>query len=140
MTTPAQSGRPLTPSTNAMSDQPPYSITSDMLPRVVEIGETIGRPEVAGVAHDLRLRRINGIRTIQGPLAIEGNMRQTQLLTRWKPLFAHVPVDNVTHAHQSRYYHAIRQSSADGESASFVALIVLDMILEVLRLPSVLPK
>ena len=52
---------------------PPYTITSAILARAEEIGEAIGRAEAAGVARDLRLRRINRIRTIRGSLAIEGN-------------------------------------------------------------------
>ena len=39
--------------------QPPYSITPDMLLRVVQIGEAIGRAEAASVSQDSRLRRIN---------------------------------------------------------------------------------
>ena len=52
---------------------PPYAITPAIIRRVEEIGEAIGRAEAAGVAQDLRLRRINRIRTIHGSLAIEGN-------------------------------------------------------------------
>ena len=68
-----------------------------------------------------------------------GRLWQALMLTRWRPLFAHVPVDSVTHARQGDYYHAIRQSSPDGELTSLV-VFVLDMILEALRLPSVLTK
>ena len=52
---------------------PPYSITPAIIRRVEEIGEAIGRAEAAGVAQDLRLRRVNRIRSIHGSLAIEGN-------------------------------------------------------------------
>ena len=55
------------------SQQPPYSITSRILARAEEIGEAIGRAEAAAVSQDLRLRRINRIRSIRGSLAIEGN-------------------------------------------------------------------
>lgn len=54
-------------------EKPPYTITSDMLAGVERIGEAIGRAEAAAVTQDLRLRRINRIRTIHGSLAIEGN-------------------------------------------------------------------
>ena len=73
------------------SEQPPYAITSDMLSRVAEIGEAIGRAEAAGVAQDLRLRRINRIRTIQGSLAIEGNIlseEQISTILDGKPVVA----------------------------------------------------
>ena len=56
-----------------MSQEPPYSITPEILTRVEQVGEAIGRVEAAGISQDLRLRRINRIRTIHGSLAIEGN-------------------------------------------------------------------
>ena len=55
------------------SQRPPYTITSTILGRAEETGEAIGRAEAAAVGQDLRLRRINRIRTIHGSLAIEGN-------------------------------------------------------------------
>ena len=247
--------------------RPPYTITPDILSRVVQIGEAIGQAEAAGVARDLRLRRINRIRTVHGSLAIEGNVLseqqvstildgkpviappkdvqearnaihaydryrrwnpaseadllhahrilmtglldapgryrrsnvgvmgagqvhhmgppaervpelmaslltwldgadehpliassvfhyelefihpfedgngrmgrlwQTVVLTRWKALFADVPVESLVHAHQRDYYEAIRQSSADGESTRFIAFM-LGTILEALRVPT----
>ena len=57
-----------------MAEKPPYTITPELLSRVERIGEMIGRAETAGVSQDLRLRRINRIRTIHGSLAIEGNI------------------------------------------------------------------
>ncbi len=51
-----------------------YTITPTILARIEEIGEAIGRAEGMGVVRDLRLRRINRIRTIRGSLAIEGNV------------------------------------------------------------------
>ena len=244
-----------------MSEHPPHSITPDMLSRVEQIGEAIGRAEAAAVSTDLRLRRINRIRTIRGSLAIEGNrlseeqvstildgkpvvaplreiqearnaikayeqypqwnppsetdllnaheilmtglldapgyyrrggvavtgagevhhigppadrvpylmsdllswlgsttehpliassvfhyefefihpfedgngrmgrLWQTLILTRWKPLFADVPVESLIHARQSEYYDAIRESSDRGESTPFITFM-LQTILE----------
>ena len=247
-----------------MSQGPPYRITPEMLARVVQIGEAIGRAEAAGVSQDLHLRRINRIRTIQGSLAIEGNILseeqistildgkpvvaplrdiqearnaikaydryeqwnpaneadlltahevlmaglvdapgryrrggvavmgqgrvhhvgppaervpqlmadllawlgttgehplivssvfhyefefihpfedgngrmgrlwQTLILTRWKSLFAGIPVESLVHASQSAYYSAIRESSARGESTPFIAFM-LEAIFDALR-------
>ena len=56
-----------------MTTAPPYTITSAILDLAERIGEAIGRTEEAAVRGDLRLRRVNRIRTIQGTLAIEGN-------------------------------------------------------------------
>ena len=253
-----------------MSHEPPYRITSDMLSRVAQIAEAVGRAEAAGLSEDLRLRRINRIRTIQGSLAIEGNILteeqistildgkpvvapprdvqearnaikaydryerwnpasevdllnaheilmtglvdapghyrrggvavmaqdgiqhvgppaarvsslmaellawlrdtdehpliassvfhyefefihpfedgngrmgrlwQTLILTAWKALFAHVPVESLVRARQSDYYQAIRESSSQGESTPFVAFM-LDTILAAVQTPQEAP-
>ena len=254
-----------------MSEEPPYSITPGILTRVEQVGEAIGRVEAAGISQDLRLRRINRIRTIHGSLAIEGNtlgeeeistildgkpvaaplrdiqevrnairaydqyqhmnpasetdllrahellmtglldapghyrrgqvsvmgqgqihhigpparrvphlmanllawigstdghpliassvfhyefefihpfedgngrmgrLWQTLILTRWKPMFAHIPVESLIHAKQDAYYEAIRQSSAAGSSTSFI-VFMLDTILETIHTPQDIPQ
>ncbi len=246
-------------------EKPPYTITPDILFRIEEIGETIGR--ATGISQDLRLRRINRILTIRGSLAIEGNILseeqvstildgkpviaplrdiqearnaikaydqyqqwnpaseadllsahevlmvglldapgryrrtgigvmgegevhhigpsprqvprlmgnllawlgradehpliassvfhyefefihpfedgngrlgrlwQTLILTRWKPMFAHIPVESLVHARQGDYYAAIKQSSAEGESTPFIAFM-LEIILDALQAPT----
>jgi Fic family protein len=53
-----------------------------------------------------------------------GRLWQTLILTRWRPLFAHLPVESLVHAHQSAYYGAIRASSAAGESTPFVTFML----------------
>ena len=243
---------------------PPYTITATVLDLAERIGEAIGRAEEAAVRANLRLRRVNRIRTIQGSLAIEGNtlteeqistilegkpvlaplreiqevrnaikayeqfpqwnpaseadllnahevlmaglldapgryrrggvavtgagevqhigppagrvphlmsnllswlggteehsliassvfhyefefihpfedgngrmgrLWQTLILTRWKPLFADVPVESLVHARQGEYYDAIRESTAKGESTPFVVFL-LEAILEAVR-------
>ena len=254
-----------------MTRNPPYTITSDILALAERIGEAIGRAEEAAVSTDLRLRRINRIRTIHGSLAIEGNtlskeqvstildgkpvvaplreiqearnaikayeqypqwepasetdllsahevlmtalvdapghyrrggvavtgagevhhigppadrvprlmsdlrawlgstsehpliassvfhyefefihpvedgngrmgrLWQTLILTRWKPLFADVPVESLIHARQGEYYEAIRESSAKGESTPFIAYM-LDTILAAILTPQESPQ
>lgn len=72
-----------------MNEPPPYRITPEIVSLVERIGEGLGRAEAAGVARDLRLRRSNRIRTIQGSLAIEGNTltrRQVATLLDGKPV------------------------------------------------------
>jgi len=54
--------------------EPAYTITPRIITLIEQIGEAIGRIEASGVLGDLRLRRINRIRTIHGTLAIEGNI------------------------------------------------------------------
>ena len=61
-----------------------------------------------------------------------GRLWQSLILTRWKPLFADVPVESLIHARQSEYYEAIRESSSRGESTPFI-VFTLETILEVVR-------
>ena len=56
-----------------MTSAPPCTITPAILDLSIRIGEALGRAEEAAAGEDLRLRRINRIRTIRGSLAIEGN-------------------------------------------------------------------
>ena len=53
--------------------QPPFAITPKIIRLIADISERLGRMEALQQGQDLRLRRINRIRTIQGSLAIEGN-------------------------------------------------------------------
>lgn len=61
--------------------QPPFAITSTILNQVAAISESLGRLSVQQAAADLRLRRLNRIRTIQGSLAIEGNHLSVEQIT-----------------------------------------------------------
>ncbi len=244
--------------------EPPYSITTEILSLVEQIGEAIGRAEAAGLGLDLRLRREARVRTVHGSVAIEGNalseeqvsaildgkrvvgpprdvqevrnaiaaydrcedwepasegdlmsahevlmaglmdapgrfrarqvgvvgpgkvhhigppakrvpklmadlfawlrstrehslvassvfhyefefihpfedgngrlgrLWQTLILSRWKPLFAHVPVESVVRARQSAYYGAIEDSSEAGESTRFIRFM-LEAILDAIQ-------
>ena len=70
---------------------PPYKITSTILDLVERVGEAIGRTEEASGQADLRLRRANRIRSIQGSLAIEGNTlsaEQISTILDGKPVIA----------------------------------------------------
>lgn len=58
-----------------------------------------------------------------------GRLWQALILTRWNPLFAHIPVESHIYARQSEYYQAIRDSSAQGESTPFI-VFMLEVILE----------
>ncbi len=75
-----------------MSYQPPYTITPKILHLIAEISENLGRLSILmEQSANLRLRRINRIRTIQGSLAIEGNTLTEQQITailEGKPVIA----------------------------------------------------
>jgi len=64
-----------------MTYQPPCTITPAIERLLGEICEMVGRLFVPSQGDDLRLRRINRIRTIQGSLAIEGNTLSEEQIT-----------------------------------------------------------
>lgn len=62
--------------------QPPFTLTSEIVSLVADIAEQIGRLSAQpDFGKDLRLRRINRIRTIAGSLAIEGNTLTEEQIT-----------------------------------------------------------
>ncbi len=71
--------------------RPPYTITPNILSRVEQVGEAIGRAEAAGISQDSHTRRSNRIRAIRGSLAIEGNIlseEQVATILDGKPVAA----------------------------------------------------
>ena len=60
-----------------------------------------------------------------------GRLWHTLLLTKWKPLFAWLPVESIIHDRQAEYYKAINQSNCDGESTVFI-MFMLSAIKEAL--------
>ncbi len=56
-------------------------------------------------------------------------MGQTLILTRWSPLFAHIPVESLVHEHQTEYYQALQRATSQTESAPFIEFM-LRMVLE----------
>jgi len=66
-----------------MSYNPPCTITPAIERLLGKICEMVGRLSVPAHGDDLRLRRINRIRTIQGSLAIEGNTLSDRSPPSW---------------------------------------------------------
>lgn len=52
---------------------PPFHITPKIIKQISLVSESLGKLSVLENKNNLRLRRINRMRTIQGSLAIEGN-------------------------------------------------------------------
>lgn len=66
-----------------MKYQPPYKINSKIIHLIAEISEALGRLTVlAQIQDELKLRKANRIRTIQGSLAIEGNTLSEEQITK----------------------------------------------------------
>lgn len=75
-----------------MKYQPPYKISSKIIHLIAQISEALGRLTVlTQIQDELKLRKANRIRTIQGSLAIEGNTLSEEQITailNGKPVIA----------------------------------------------------
>jgi Fic family protein len=60
---------------------PPFEITSTIIQQISLISESLGKLSILDNMTNLRLRRINRMRTIQGSLAIEGNQLNEEQVT-----------------------------------------------------------
>ena len=61
--------------------QPPFTLNNKILTLVAEISNKVGRLSVEFEQSQLRLRKLNRMRTIQGALAIEGNTLSEEQIT-----------------------------------------------------------
>lgn len=53
-----------------------------------------------------------------------GRLWQTLLLSQWQKVFAYIPVESMVHRHQAGYYQALNQSTAQTDSAAFIAFML----------------
>lgn len=53
-----------------------------------------------------------------------GRLWHTLLLTRWKPMFAWLPVESIIHDRQEEYYQAINRSNNEAESTVFIEFML----------------
>ena len=57
-----------------------------------------------------------------------GRLWQTLILMRWNPIFSYLPVENLVHANQTKYYHALNQSTKNGDCAAFVEFMLIRIL------------
>ena len=60
-----------------------------------------------------------------------GRLWHTLLLSKWKPMFAWLPIESIIHDRQEEYYRAINKSNFEGESTAFI-IFMLSAIKEAL--------
>lgn len=53
-----------------------------------------------------------------------GRLWHTLLLSKWKPMFAWLPIESIIHDRQEEYYGAINKSNFEGESTEFIAFML----------------
>jgi Fic family protein len=70
-----------------------------------------------------------------------GRLWQTLILTRWKRLFADIPVESLVYEHQAEYYQALQESTKQTDAAPCITFM-LQMILDALAAfsPQVTPQ
>lgn len=67
-----------------------------------------------------------------------GRFWQTALLSKWKPIFKYLPIENVLKEHQNDYYNAFIYSNSQGKSNIFIEFM-LSSILEAIELANLKP-
>ena len=103
---------------------PPARVPEQMGKLLGWVGSSGEHPLIAGSVFHYEFEFIHPFEDGNGRM---GRLWQTLILTRWRDLFAHLPVESLVHARQSDYYAAIRESSAAGESTPFI-LFMLEII------------
>lgn len=53
-----------------------------------------------------------------------GRLWQSLILSRWNPLFTHIPVESLVYEHQQEYYQALQKSTDQSDSAPFIEFML----------------
>lgn len=70
-----------------------------------------------------------------------GRLWQSLILSRWKALFANLPVESIVNQRQAEYYDALNESGRNGESSVFIKFMLTSILdaLKSLTTPEVEP-
>ena len=68
-----------------------------------------------------------------------GRLWQTLILSKWRPVFKNLPIENIVYKYQKEYYNAIAFSGGEGGCAPFIEFI-LGVIDETLAMESTTPR
>ena len=71
-----------------------------------------------------------------------GRLWQTALLTKWKPIFAWIPVENIVKENQTQYYDVIAKCDSKGNSTSFIQFMLscIKQTIDTIKTPKETPK
>ncbi len=69
-----------------------------------------------------------------------GRLWQSLILSRWNPLLAHVPVENLICEHQDEYYQALQESTRETDSAPFITFMLQMLSDCIIATPQVEPQ
>ena len=69
-----------------------------------------------------------------------GRLWQSLILTRWNPMFAHIPVESLVYEHQQEYYQALQKSTDQSDSAPFIEFMFRMIFDTVSAAPQVSPQ
>lgn len=89
------------------------------------LGETDQHPLIASSVFHYEFEFIHPFSDGNGRM---GRLWQTLILSRWNPLFAHVPVESLVHAHQSGYYAALNDSTRRSDSGVFIEFMLARLL------------
>lgn len=67
-----------------------------------------------------------------------GRLWQTLILSKWRPVFKHLPIENIVYKYRNEYYHAIAVSGGEAGCAPFIEFI-LNVIDETLTMVNSVP-
>lgn len=95
-----------------------YELASNLL---TWISETDLHPLIASSIFHYEFEFIHPFADGNGRM---GRLWQTLLLSKWKMVFAWIPVESIIKKHQAEYYQAIRQSTAENNSAIFAEFML----------------
>lgn len=108
---------------------PAHLIHSQMQDLLHWLAETDEHPLISSCVFHYEFEFIHPFEDGNGRM---GRLWQTLILSRWKPLFAYLPVETVIHSRQKAYYAALGNADQSGESTAFIEFL-LEALLTALR-------
>lgn len=111
---------------------PPASLVSELMNDLLKwLKKTDQHPLVSSSVFHYEFEFIHPFSDGNGRI---GRLWQTLILTRWNPIFSHIPVESMVHENQAEYYQVLQKSTEKSDSAPFIEFMlrmISDAILSV---------